>query len=176
MPLSSLVSQFAWNSLTDWAGYFKYQQAARAVELLREDIGGAAPIARVYERLRRGQNIAQTYAALTGRTFDDFVAGLPARMRSAVPSPRGIVAVTPEGATPSFLLYGFAPSATVTLTISGPRGSESWPLVISPYGANFDGLPPTRTSGGYTVSVRDASEVFTVRLRKASPGTAGDSR
>jgi len=43
IPLNALVSQLAWNALTDWAGYFKYQEAARAVELLREDIGGDAP-------------------------------------------------------------------------------------------------------------------------------------
>jgi len=30
---------------SDWAGYFKYQEAALRVELLREDIGGDAPIA-----------------------------------------------------------------------------------------------------------------------------------
>ena len=63
IPLNTLVSQLAWNALTDWAGYFKYQESARAVELLREDVGGSAPIARVYERLRNGQNLAQAYAA-----------------------------------------------------------------------------------------------------------------
>src|SRR5205814_7675222 len=56
IPLNTLVSQLSWNALTDWAGYFKYQESARAVELLREDVGGTAPIARVYERLRSGQN------------------------------------------------------------------------------------------------------------------------
>src|SRR5207253_1807261 len=57
IPLNTIVSQLAWNALTDWAGYFKYQESARAVELLREDVGGNAPIARIYERLRRGQNL-----------------------------------------------------------------------------------------------------------------------
>jgi predicted metallopeptidase len=55
LPLNTLVSQLSWNALTDWAGYFKYQQAARAVELLREDVGGTAPIARIYERLGAGR-------------------------------------------------------------------------------------------------------------------------
>ena len=86
LPLNTLVSQLAWNALTDWAGYFKYQESARAVELLREDVGGSAPIARIYERLRRGQNLAQAYAALTDRSFEDFAAGLPGRMRAAVPA------------------------------------------------------------------------------------------
>jgi hypothetical protein len=176
IPLNTLVSQLAWNALTDWAGYFKYQEAARAVELLREDIGGDAPIALLYERIRRGQNVAQAYAALTGRSFDDFVAGLAGRMRGAVARTPGIIAVAPDGAPASFLLYGFAPAATVMLTISGPRGSESWPIVISPFGSNFDGVPPTRARGGYTISAQDAAGIFTVKLRKMDPGSPGDSR
>jgi hypothetical protein len=176
IPYDALTSQFSWNSLTDWAGYYKYQQAARAVELLREDVAGDAPIARVYDQLRRGQTLAQAYARLTGRTFEDFLAGLPARMRGIVPHPRGIIVVAAEGAPASYLIYGFPPSATLRLTISGPRGSETSPIAVSPYGASFDGLPSTRTPGGYTISAHDASGVFTVRIRKPGPGSPGDSR
>ena len=172
IPLNALVSQLAWNALSDWAGYFKYQEAARAVELLREDIGTDAPIALLYDRMRRGQNVAQAYASLTGRSFDEFVSGLPARMRGAVPQSQGLIAVAPE----SYLLYGFAPATTVTLTISGPRGTESWPMVISPFGSNFDGVPPTRARGGYTISAQDANGVFTAKVRKVDQGSPGDLR
>jgi hypothetical protein len=170
IPLNTLVSQFSWNSLTDWAGYFKYQQAARAVELLREDVGGSAPIARIYERLRRGQNLAQAYAALTGRSFNDFVASLPGRMTAAVPAGRGLIEIAPT----SYLLYGFPPASTITVTVSGPRGSEGGPLVISPFGSNFATIAPTRTPGGYTISAQTESGVFTVRLRKLEAGVPGD--
>jgi hypothetical protein len=170
IPLNTLVSQLAWNALTDWAGYFKYQESARAVELLREDVGGGAPIARIYERLRRGQNLAQAYAALTDRSFEDFVAGLPGRMRAAVPAGQGLIAIAPTG----YLLYGFPPASTITLTVSGPRGSEGGPLVISPFGSNFDTIAPTRTRGRYTVSAQSEGSVFTVRLRKTDPGIPGD--
>ena len=170
IPLNTLVSQLAWNALTDWAGYFKYQESARAVELLREDVGGSAPIARIYERLRRGQNLAQAYAALTDRPFDDFVTTLPGRMRAAVPAGQGLVAVGPT----SYLLYGFPPASTITLTVSGPRGSEGWPVVISPFGSNFDTIAPTRTRGGYTISAQTESGVFTIKLRKVEPGLPED--
>ena len=172
LPLNALVSQLAWNALTDWAGYFKYQQAARAVELLREDIGGTAPIARIYERLRRGQNLAQAYAGLTDRSFDDFVSGLPERMRAAVPAGQGLVAVAPT----SYMVYGFPPASTITITVSGPRGSESSPMVISPFGSNFDGIAPTRIRGNYTISAQTESGVFTVKLRKTDTGDPSDLR
>ena len=172
LPLNTLVSQLSWNALTDWAGYFKYQQAARAVELLREDVGGTAPIARIYERLRRGQNLAQAYTALTGRSFDDFVVGLPDRMRAAVPAGQGLIAVAPT----SYLVYGFPPASTITITVSGPRGSESSPMVISPFGSNFDGIAPTRTRGNYTISAQTESGVFTVKVRKQDSGDPSDLR
>ena len=172
LPLGGLVSQLSWNALTDWAGYFKYQESARAVELLREDIGGDAPIARIYERLRRGQNLAQTYTALTGRSFDDFVAGLSDRMRAAVPAGQGLVAVAPT----SYLIYGFPPASTITITVSGPRGSESSPMVVSPFGSNFDGIAETRLRGGYTISAQTDAGVFTVKIRKESTGESSDLR
>lgn len=170
IPLNSLVSQFAWNALTGWAGYFKYQEAARVVELLREDVGGSAPIARVYERLRRGQNLAQAYAALTDRSFDDFVDGLPGRISAAVPTGQGLIAVAPT----SYLVYGFPPASTITITVSGPRESESSPMVISPFGSNFDTIPATRRRGGYTISAQTESGVFTVKIRKDDAGIPGD--
>ena len=172
LPLNTLVSQLSWNALTEWAGYFKYQEAARAVELLREDVGGSAPIARIYDRLRRGQNLAQAYASLTDRSFDDFVARLPDRMRAGVPAAQGLIVVAPA----SYLVYGFAPASTITITVSGPRGSESWPLVISPFGSNIDGIADTRLRGGYTISAQTEIGVFTVKIRKASTGESGDLR
>jgi hypothetical protein len=172
LPLNTLVSQLSWNALTEWAGYFKYQEAARVVELLREDVGGSAPIARIYERLRRGQNLAQAYASLTDRSFDDFVVGLPARLRAGVPAGQGLIVVAPT----SYLLYGFTPASTITITVSGPRGSETSPMVISPFGSNIDGVAPTRPRGGYTVSAQTQSGVFTVRLRKAESGAETDMR
>ncbi len=172
LPLNTLVSQLAWNALTDWAGYFKYQQSARAVELLREDVGGSAPIARIYERLRRGRNLAQAYADLTDRSFDDFVSSLPERMRAAVPAGQGLIVVAPT----SYLVYGFEPASTITITVSGPRGSESSPMVISPFGSNFDGIAPTRLRGGYTISAQTESGVFTVKILKADAGAPSDMR
>jgi len=178
IPLNTLVSQLTWNSLTDWAGYYKYQEAARATELLREDVGGDAPIARIYERIRRGENLAQAYAALAGRSFDEFVAGLGERMRAAVPPAPGMITLplAPEGSGSSYLLYGFAPTTTVTLTISGPRGSETSPVTISPFGAVFDGLPATRSPGGYTLSIQHPGGVITAKVRKEGRGAPGDTR
>src|SRR5256886_5920039 len=89
VPLNSLVSQFAWNALTDWAGYFQYQQSARAVELLREDIGGTAPLSRPYERLRRGPNPPPADSPPPDKAFHRFFLGLPGPLPAPAPPRHG---------------------------------------------------------------------------------------
>lgn len=166
IPLERLVSQFAWNSLTDWAGYYKYQQAARVTELLRQDVGGPAPIARIYERIRRGESIAQAYSALTGKSFDAFVAGLAARIAATAPS-AGIVATTSAGSPgASYLLYGFAPSSTVSVVIIGPRRVESSSVTVSPFGAAFDVLSPDLPRGRYVISATSGDMAVTATVTK----------
>ena len=155
MPLSRLVTQGQWNSITSWAGYYKYQQAARATELLREDIGGAQPIARLYERLRRGEDVARAYAALTGRSFDAFVSGIGSRFAAGAPAGPAIVLTAGPQADDGrgFLLYGFGPEEKVTLRIIGRRTDETEEIGLSPQGAHFGEIPDRYPSGTYTLTV-----------------------
>src|SRR2546428_1545855 len=85
LPLSQLTPQSSWNAIVSWGGYYKYQQAARTTELLRQDVGGETPIARVYARISRGEKIGQAYANLTGKSWDSFVLALPERIRTTAP-------------------------------------------------------------------------------------------
>lgn len=155
-PLSALVTQSAWNSLTGWAGYYKYQQAARVTELLREDVGDA-PIARIYERIRRGESISTAYASLTGRTFRSFIDGLPQRIRSGAAEP-GIVTlpVAPDGPGASYLLYGLTPSATVDVTIAGETHMTDR-AEVSPYGAAYVTLVRGLPRGTYRITASEGA-------------------
>ena len=172
LPLSGLVTQGAWNSLTGWAGYYKYQQAARVTELLREDVGGDAPIARVYERIRRGDTIARAYEALAGRSFASFVEGLPQRLRAGSAEP-GIVTlpVTPNGPGASYLLYGLTPLATVSVRVSGEVDMTDL-VEVSPYGAVFEPLVGGLPRGTYRITVVDGETVLASTVVKTS-GRAG---
>jgi len=154
MPLSRLVTQGQWNSVTSWGGYYKYQEAARATELLREDIGGAQPMARLYERLRRGEDVARAYASLTGRTFDVFVVGLAARFTDAVPAGPAIVVTAAPQADHGlgYLLYGFAPEEKVTLRVVGRRSDETEDITVSPQGAHFSEVADRYPAGTYTLT------------------------
>lgn len=161
LPLSALVSQRQWNAVTSWAGYYKYQEAARATEVLREDIGGAQPMARLYDRLRRGEPVASAYTALTGRTFDSFVSGLAARFAEAVPAGPAVV-VTPGPRADhgvGYLLYGFAPEQKLVLSVVGRRVHETEDITVSPQGAHFTDLPDRYPPGVYVIAATSGDTV-----------------
>ncbi|HET9808870.1 MAG TPA: hypothetical protein VFQ66_04185 [Candidatus Limnocylindria bacterium] len=162
IPLSNLVSQGQWNDITSWAGYYKYQQAARATELLRADIGGAQPIARLYDRLRRGENVARAYAALTGRTFESFVDGLAARFTDGVPAGPAIVTTAgPQaGHGVGYLLYGFGSEEKVTLRVVGRRLLETEEITVSPQGAHFAEIVDRYPPGTYVIVVTSGDNVI----------------
>jgi hypothetical protein len=155
LPLSGLVTQRQWNNITSWGGYYKYQEAARAMELLREDIGGAQPMAQLYDRLRRGEDVARAYATLTGRSFDSFVGGLAARFAAAAPAGPAIV-LTPAPQADhglGYLLYGFAPEQKLTLRLVGRRIEETEEITVSPQGAHFSEIADRYPPGLYVLAV-----------------------
>jgi hypothetical protein len=162
MPLSTLVSQGQWNNITSWAGYYKYQEAARATELLREDIGGAQPIAQLYDRLRRGENVARAYTSLTGRTFDSFVDGLAARFTRGVPAVPAIVTTAgPQvGHGVGYLLYNFASEEKLTVRVVGRRLLETEEITVSPQGAHFAEIVDRYPSGLYVIVVTSGDTVI----------------
>ncbi|MDP9251447.1 MAG: hypothetical protein M3O80_00445 [Chloroflexota bacterium] len=169
MPLSTLVSQGQWNNITSWAGYYKYQEAARATELLREDIGGTDPIARLYERLRRGEDVARAYASLTGRTFDSFVSALAARFTAGIPAgPAVVMTAGPQaGHGVGYLLYGFGSEETVTIHIVGRRTEETEEVAVSPQGAHFAEIVDRYPPGTYVIAItRGDAVIASTRFEK----------
>jgi hypothetical protein len=167
MPLASLWTQAQWNAIGDWAGYYKYQEAARATELLRADVGDHA-IARVYARLRAGEDLARAYATLTGRSFDSYLAALSDRLAAGIPSGPAIALSTPgaEGQGASYLLYGFAPEAKVTLRLRTKQIDETQEVSVSPQGAYFGTIDDSYPQGAYTITAASGNAVAAVTLTK----------
>jgi len=162
LPLSALVSQIQWNNITSWGGYYKYQEAARATELLRGDIGGAQPIGQLYDRIRRGDDVARGYATLTGLTFDSFVSGLASRFADAVPAGPAIV-MTPGPQADhglGYLLYGFGSEQKVTVRLVGKRIEEWEEVTVSPQGAQFSEIADRYPPGTYVLAVTSGETVI----------------
>ena len=153
MPLSTLVSQAQWNAITSWGGYYKYQEAARATELLRQDVGGTQPMALLYDRMRRGEDVARAYATLTGRSLDSFVGSLSARIAEGAPAGPAIVTTAGPQADHGvgYLLYGFGPEEKLTLRTVGRRSEETEEITVSPQGAHFSELVDRYPPGTYVI-------------------------
>ena len=167
MPLTVLVTQQSWNAITSWQGYYKYQEAARVTELLRDDVGGERPIATLYQRLRGGENVARAYRALSGKDFAEFVSALPARLQEGADGP-GIETVggTPEGPGTSFVLYGFAPESEVTLSIDGRFYTSHQVVTVSPEGSWFGWLGDAAPSGVYRLTTATGAWCASVVVAK----------
>ena len=161
MPLSTLVSQGQWNAITSCGGYYKYQEAARATELLRQDIGGAQPMALLYDRMRRGEDVARGYATLTGRSFDAFVGSLGARIAEGAPAGPAIVTTAGPQADHGvgYLLYGFGPEEKLTLRTVGRRSEETEEITVSPQGAHFSELVDRYPPGTYVIAAMSGDTV-----------------
>jgi hypothetical protein len=173
LPLTSLWTQFQWNAIGDWAGYYKYQEAARATELLRQDIGDRA-IPRLYARIRAGQDVASAYAALSGRSFASFLSTLSGRLAAAIPPGPGIALVSPgaAGGGVSYLLYAFPAEAKITLRVRARHLDETQEVAVSPQGALFGSLDDTYPPGAYTLTATSASTVVTASVMKRGGRTS----
>ena len=169
LPLTALVTQQSWNAITSWDGYYKYQEAARVVDLLRADIGDA-PIARLYERIRGGEDVARAYAGLTGKSFADFVDALPERILDGTDGP-GIATArgTPEGTGASYVLYGFGPDAELSVSVAGAYFSSTQSIRVSPRGTWFGWLGDALPRGTYTITAASGSTCVTVSVAKPGP-------
>jgi hypothetical protein len=167
IPLAALWTQAQWNRFSDWAGYYKYQEAARATELLRADVGDHA-IARVYAHLRAGEDLARAYATLTGRSFDTYLARLSDRLAAEIPKGPAIALSTPgaEGKGASYLLYGFTGEAKVTLRLRTKQLDETQEISVSPQGAFFGTIDDSYPQGTYTITAASGNAVAAVTLTK----------
>lgn len=167
LPLTALWTQLQWNAVGDWAGYYKYQEAARAVELLRLDVGERA-IARFYGRIRAGDDVARAYAAQSGKSFTTFLAALSDRLAADVTPGPAIALVAPgaDGSGASYLLYGFPAEAKVALRIRARHADETQELALSPQGAHFGSLDDTYPPGTYTITATVGATIVTANVTK----------
>jgi len=167
LPLTALWTQAQWNAYGDWLGYYKYQEAARAIELIKEDIGDAA-IPRLYARLRAGDDLTRAYALLSGRSWTSFTAALDSRIRDAVPASLGIATAAPgaDGTGVSYLLYGFPAEAKITLRLRSHAVDETQEVAVSPQGALFGSIDDSYPQGTYTITAASGTSAAAVTVTK----------
>jgi hypothetical protein len=165
-----LTSQRAWNAREGLAATYQYAEAQQIVQLLRDEVG-ISGIVEILRRLGAGETFEEAYQALPRRGTSDFSASVAARIRAQAtspvlpprpyPTPPGIdfaadSAAGPGAEGPTFVLWGFAPSSSVTLSIRGAatgftNGSRS--QVVDEYGTYWNRLGTSWPADTYTFTV-----------------------
>ncbi|HJW48629.1 MAG TPA: hypothetical protein VJ726_04350 [Candidatus Limnocylindria bacterium] len=122
LSTAELTSQGAWNAREGPLSRYQYAEASQIVQVLRNEIGLAAQL-QILSLIGAGRTFEESYAAVTGRSWADFAASVPARLRALATSPGiAFAADSTAGAGPNgptFVIYGYAPNTSVTLSITG---------------------------------------------------------
>jgi hypothetical protein len=122
LSTDQLTSQGTWNAREGPVSRYQYAEASQIVQLLRNDIGLLGQM-QILSLLGAGRTFEEAYGAVTGRSWPEFAASVPARLRAIATSP-GIAfaadSIAGAGANgPTFVLYGYQPNSVVTLAIRG---------------------------------------------------------
>ena len=122
LTTDELTSQGTWNARQGLVSTYQYAEASQIVQLLRNDIALAGQL-QILSLLGAGRSFEEAYGAVTGRSWADFAASVPSRLRAIATSP-GIAFASDSfagaGANgPTFVIYGYQPNSVVTLSIRG---------------------------------------------------------
>ena len=154
--LQDLTSETAWDARTGDAADGQVWQAVETVRLLRADIG-AAGLNRLLDLLKQGKTFADAYFGASGKKFDDFAAGVPARLKALASSYPGIAYAQdqPDGVPGLFVIaYGLAPNSTVALSLVHQNGQTYASQGAASSHGTFGGyLPLTAPAGQYFVTI-----------------------
>ena len=172
--VSELTSQASWNARQRPAVDYQYSEAQQIVQLLRDEVGTAGEI-EILRLLGAGYTFDQAYQAMPRRVTSDFSASVFARIRAFATAPG--IAFAPDSAAgtgangPTFVLYGFAPNAVVTLSIRGAATgftNSSGFQVVDQYGVYVSRLGTSWPPDTYTFTVTsNTGQTITRSVTKA---------
>jgi hypothetical protein len=162
LSTDDLTSQGSWNSRQAPLSSYQYAEASQIVQLLRNDIGLAGQM-QILALLGAGRTFVEAYGAVTGRSWADFAASVPARLRAIATSPG--IAFAPDstagaGASgPTFVIYGYPPNSVVTLSIRGTAtgSSSSGVHIVDALGVYWNWLGTAWPADTYTFTVTSGS-------------------
>ena len=154
----------------DWASYIgdvgplAYAIAGQLAAFAAEDANGSANLV---EKLSTGLTFDAAYAAASGRTYDSFVAGLPARARALAERSPGVATSGRlfDGST-VYVSYGQPGGSRVSVDVRNDRFFGGGTDIASYFGCAIGFLRPTWPAGTFTISVSGPNGGATGTLRR----------
>jgi hypothetical protein len=163
LSTDELTSQGTWNSRQGLLSTYQYAEASQIVQLLRNDIGLAGQM-QILRLIGAGRTFTEAYGAVTGRSWPEFAASVPARLRALSTSPG--IAFAPDSTTgsgvngPTFVLYGYQPNAVVSLSIRGAftgASNNGRSQAVDEFGVYWSWLGTAWPADTYTFTVTSAN-------------------
>ena len=145
--------------------WFEYYEASQAAQFVRQDVGLSGTVA-ILELMHGGESFDAAFQRVTGRTTSDYALSFPARLKASVAAYPGVALAgdTQAGAGLTYVAYGFAPSTSVSVSLSAGGYTSNTSAVTDGFGvvwryaAVSSGWP---AAGTYTVTVSDGSRTVT---------------
>jgi len=172
--VDELTSQRLWNSRQNPAADHQYAEAQQIVQLLRDELGIAGEI-EILRLLGAGYTFDEAYQAMPRRIPTDFASTVAARIRASATAPG--IAFAPDSAAgtgangPTFVLYGYAPNAVLTLSIRGAATgftNSSAFQVVDQYGVYWSRLGTSWPPDTYTFTITtNTGQTVTKSVTKA---------
>ncbi len=154
LTLDDLTSVTTWNARTPPLSTYQYYGASQAVQFLQNDLGKTGWL-RLYDLMAQGQTFAAAYQTVANQPFTTFSSAYAQRVKALAPTYPGIATALDSvaGAGFSFELYGFPPSATVNISVSGPVSAVPTSSGVNTIGTYKSYLGSAFPPGTYTVTV-----------------------
>jgi len=164
MPtLASITANRDFQSLGSRIGYIV---GAQAVRFMRDDIGMDA-IRKMLSSVAIGHHWDDAYREASGRSWDEFVAAFPDRVRALAPRYPGVAFATdtPDGPGVSYVIFGYTPETNVRVRVENARFTGGGTHPVDETGCYLGWLGSNWPSGTYsfTASGKDGSVTATLR-------------
>ena len=162
--LSAMSANRDFQSLGSRIGYIV---GAQAVQFMRDDIGMDA-IRKILSSVAIGHHWDDAYREASGKSWDDFVAAFPDRMRTLAAKYPGVTFATdtPDGPGVSFILYGYPPESTVRVRIENSRFTGGGSHAMDENGCYLGWLGGNWPSGSYSFTATGPGGSLSATLRK----------
>jgi hypothetical protein len=181
---SELSSQATWNDREGLASVYQYAEAQQIVQLLYDELGGTS-VLDILRLIGTGLSFDEAYLAQPRRITSDFGASVAGRLQAQARSPGIVPYPTPPGIDfapdsiggagtegPTFILWGFAPNSTVTLSISGASTGYTNAnrfQIVDEYGVYWNRLGPSWPPDTYTFTATTNSGQTVTRTVTKTP-------
>jgi hypothetical protein len=165
--LDDLTALERWRESNEDEAPYQYYASTQAVQFLFDDIGMSG-VVKLIDAVAAGTPFVDAFRSISGKPFEEFAAAYPTRVRALASAYPGVATApdTARGPGLSIVVYGFAPSTVVTISVASGSVYGGVQGRTDRYGVEVSSLGSDWPSGTYTITARGGGRTATTTARK----------